>query len=832
MEVALVKRPGYGRAGRATRVRTNYYELVIPKSRKDIYQYDVTIEPDVPPAANRNVFKEFEAMHSKKLGGLLLVFDGRKNAFSSSRLPLKNDSENFEVTLAERTKGPPKTFRIKIKLAAKINMEELWQYLNGQRTDIALCQHAIQALDVLIRHKPSMSHVSFGGSFFIPNNSKRISMGAEIWQGYYQSVRPAQGKLMLNVDVSHTAFHQSGPLIDYVASVLGRPRDALFRGISGPDLSRIERSVKGLVIMVTHRGEMRPKFKITKLSPAPADRMMFADKESGKKMNVAEYFMQRYNRRLEYPMLPCVMVRKDVFLPMEVCSVLPEQRITRKLADRQLADMILETCTKPQERAAKIRSGIDLLQFDRNEYLSQFGVEVKTQMTTVEARVLSTPVISYHRSSREAEISPRDGTWNMKNKVLAETVRLDSWGVVIFVHNRKFSMQEAKHLVREFCQQCNTCGLDVRYRSPYIEFANPQGDVERSMRQAFSRADREARKPPQLMLVVLPDSSMPLYAEVKRIGDTILGVPTQCMVFNKCRSAKPQYLANVILKVNAKLGGVNSTLSLDQLPFFAKCPTIILGADVNHPAPSDTTSPSIAAVCGTIDSTAARYATVTRPQPSRMEIIKHLSSMVKELLRAFYKTARCKPEQILFYRDGVSEGQFGEVMQSEISAIREACASLDKNYNPRLTFLVVQKRHHTRFFPMDREGTDRSGNCLPGTVVERTITHPWGYDFFIQSHPGLKGTSSPTHYYVLEDQNNLSPDELQELSYKLCYTYCRATRAVSLVPPAYYAHLSCLRARYHTTTTWLSNSYSSGSEPKEKEYKEVREEMRSAMYFV
>ena len=36
------------------------------------------------------------------------------------------------------------------------------------------------------------------------------------------------------------------------------------------------------------------------------------------------------------------------------------------------------------------------------------------------------------------------------------------------------------------------------------------------------------------------------------------------------------------------------------------------------------------------------------------------------------------------------------------------------NEKPKITFIVVQKRHHTRLFPNDRQWTDRSGNILPG----------------------------------------------------------------------------------------------------------------------
>lgn len=167
-----------------------------------------------------------------------------------------------------------------------------------------------------------------------------------------------------------------------------------------------------------------------------------------------------------------------------------------------------------------------------------------------------------------------------------------------------------------------------------------------------------------------------------------------------------------------------------------------------------------------------------------------------------------KPERILFYRDGVAEGQFAEVMRVEVAALKQAFAKLDATYAPKLTFVVVQKRHHARFFPMKREDGDRSGNCLPGTVVDTGITHPFEFDFYLQSHAGLLGTSRPAHYCVLHDENKFKADQLQDISYKLCHLYARCTRTVSMVPPAYYAHLIAARARFHARGENWSDSYS------------------------
>uniref|UniRef100_A0A453QF85 Piwi domain-containing protein n=1 Tax=Aegilops tauschii subsp. strangulata TaxID=200361 RepID=A0A453QF85_AEGTS len=101
--------------------------------------------------------------------------------------------------------------------------------------------------------------------------------------------------------------------------------------------------------------------------------------------------------------------------------------------------------------------------------------------------------------------------------------------------------------------------------------------------------------------------------------------------------------------------------------------------------------------------------------------------------------------------------------------------------------------------------------CL-GTVVDSKICHPTEFDFYLCSHAGIQGTSRPAHYHVLWDENKFTADELQTLTNNLCYTYARCTRSVSIVPPAYYAHLAAFRARFYMEPdTSDSGSVASGA---------------------
>ena len=262
--------------------------------------------------------------------------------------------------------------------------------------------------------------------------------------------------------------------------------------------------------------------------------------------------------------------------------------------------------------------------------------------------------------------------------------------------------------------------------------------------------------------------------------------------------AKPQYCSNVAMKVNAKLGGATNRLHQDNIIISPQNPTFVLGADVSHSAPGAATT-SYASMVGSIDLYATRFAAVANTNGQRVEIIntRNMLNFVITLLRAFHTSTNLKPKQIIYFRDGVSEGEYDKIVSEEIRDIKQACEQIEKGYRPKITAVVCSKRHHFRFFPEDKFSQDQWRNPLPGVIIERDITHPTQYDFYLNSHKALQGTCRPVHYHVVHDEIAWPADRLQALIYNTCYTYIRSTTSVSLVPPTYYAHLASARARYH-----------------------------------
>ncbi|GMR62586.1 hypothetical protein PMAYCL1PPCAC_32781, partial [Pristionchus mayeri] len=111
---------------------------------------------------------------------------------------------------------------------------------------------------------------------------------------------------------------------------------------------------------------------------------------------------------------------------------------------------------------------------------------------------------------------------------------------------------------------------------------------------------------------------------------------------------------------------------------------------------------------------------------------------------------------------------------------------------PDFTYIVVQKRHRTRFYRRDVQVNN--ANPFPGTVISEGAVSPHMFDFYMISHHTPEGTTRPAHYTVVVNESKFSTDELTEMCFRLCCRYARCSKPVSIPSPVYYAHLRCKRA--------------------------------------
>uniref|UniRef100_A0A8C3AA56 Protein argonaute-2 n=1 Tax=Cyclopterus lumpus TaxID=8103 RepID=A0A8C3AA56_CYCLU len=787
-------RPDFGTMGRTIKLQANFFEMEIPKL--EVYHYDIDIKPEKCPRRVNREIVEHMVQHFKTqiFGDRKPVYDGRKNLYTAMPLPIGR--EKLEVTIPGE--GKDRSFKVSIKWVSCVSLQALHEALAGRLPSVPF--ETVQALDVVMRHLPSMRYTPVGRSFFTPSEgcSNPLGGGREVWFGFHQSVRPSLWKMMLNIDVSATAFYKAQPVIEFMCEVLDfKSIEEQQKPLTDSQRVKFTKEIKGLKVEITHCGQMKRKYRVCNVTRRPASHQTFPlQQENGQTIEctVAQYFKDKYKLILRYPHLPCLQVgqeQKHTYLPLEVCNIVAGQRCIKKLTDNQTSTMIRATARSAPDRQDEISKLMRSANFNTDPYVREFGVMVRDEMTEVNGRVLQAPSILYGGRNK-AIATPIQGVWDMRNKQFHTGIEIKVWAIACFAPQRQCTELLLKAFTDQLRKISRDAGMPIQGQPCFCKYAQGADSVEPMFRHL-----KYTYQGLQLVVVILPGKT-PVYAEVKRVGDTVLGMATQCVQVKNVQKTTPQTLSNLCLKINVKLGGVNNILLPQGRPLVFQQPVIFLGADVTHPPAGDGKKPSIAAVVGSMDAHPSRYCATVRVQQHRQDIIQDLATMVRELLIQFYKSTRFKPTRIIYYRDGISEGQFNQVLQHELLAIREACIKLEKDYQPGITFVVVQKRHHTRLFCMDRnERVGKSGNIPAGTTVDTKITHPSEFDFYLCSHAGIQGTSRPSHYHVLWDDNHFTSDELQVLTYQLCHTYVRCTRSVSIPAPAYYAHLVAFRARYH-----------------------------------
>ena len=141
--------------------------------------------------------------------------------------------------------------------------------------------------------------------------------------------------------------------------------------------------------------------------------------------------------------------------------------------------------------------------------------------------------------------------------------------------------------------------------------------------------------------------------------------------------------SNILLKVNGKLNGTNHKIADDRDALLKSLMAPIenvmyLGADVTHPSPDQRQIPSVVGVAASHDKYGACYNCQYRLQVPTKECIEDMESIVSEHLKIYNRYQKKYPSKIIYYRDGVSDGQFPEIKKVEIRCIQNACKRMVK----------------------------------------------------------------------------------------------------------------------------------------------------------
>ncbi|KAF7359355.1 Protein argonaute-2 [Mycena sanguinolenta] len=824
------------------RVYTNAFELPLTfPPRTFIFHYDVVITPGWVPKTE----VKFNAIKSRdiivrlqqqepRIFNPVGAFDGKRNLFSFKRYPFA--SQSFKVRLDTDGQRQTKAVNVMVTYTREVDLQILRNLRQAPHQQLS---STLNLLNVFVQAQPKKDHLFNATSVFKYNERTidKLSIAPlQLWRGVFQSVRPTFDRIVVNVDTTVGVVVPEESLVWVCQNYLRlRHLDAM----TAHQFRELRLFLRGVKVVANHVGRQEPRtLKIRDLVDdvgAEVFEKIVRDGNSQHRVriSVAQHFLDTYNMTIR-PRTLGVKGTRELF-PITCCKTV-EQLYRNKLSPDKAAKVLKFGLKNPREKFTDIKTEWAALDHRESEFLRGGGItfSASSNPLEVDGRILEPPKISYGASQYhpkgEIQVLERPGSWNMMEKTLFRPASVSSWVIVDFT--QRSNSTKLTRFLRNLVFAMKNLGMAVS--DPQQMAGNPQ-TADRVLTNACGTHK------PNLLVVVLNEFDADLYVKVKRFGDIEHGIPTQCIKWNKNRwdasdRATSQYHANLILKINARMGGVNF---------------VPPRADVSHPSPQSTL-PSVAGVVSSWDPQACRYGASVRLQRSRLEIIEDLEAMVLDALDLFWRKNKCVPQRIYYFRDGVSEGQFEAIFSFENTAILNACREfahfpLDEHKKkrvPNVAFIVCGKKHHTKFFPRDHSSTDTAGkhNCYAGLVVDRDFSHPHYVDFYLQSQQGLQGTSRPTHFTILSETRP-SMNLMQALTYALCHCYSRATKSVKIPAPVYYADLICSRAKFHydEDVDYFDDISVNSSDPgfkfKQLEYyvkhfHPVHPNLRDTMYFV
>lgn len=817
--VDTVPRPGFNTTGKEIELSVNAYPI-LKFPNKTVHQYDVNIgNGKESPALIKKVWNS----QARKNVLRQIIFDGSKLAWSLNNY---QDGLNVMVDLDGENNRPvgkvPNVFRLVVRRTKAVNISVLTSWLQGQAPFGEPVLEAMNFLDHLLREYPSSKFHSIKRSFFDEHGDNfDLGNGVLAFKGVYQAIRPTiPRRLVINIDVSNTCFWARISLVGAAIALfdardaqhlihLLRPVKDGFGGTTESDgFYECHRRVKKLIVQAHYGGcpVLGKNFQVKGLINGSARQYLIdvKDPATGKtnKMSVEEYFHKKYDVYLRYWELPMVeMTKKGVVYPMEVLTLHGLQKYPFKLTEYQTAAMIKYAANRPAERLDSIAKSKKMLDHANDPVLKSFGLQVDNNMLRTKARLLPSPDIQFGGNQRIN--AGTSGRWDLRGKKFFQPNKrpLDCWGIGYFTGKRgSINQAQVTNFTDAFVKAYRNHGGDVPRYPLLLELKE---DVGQAIKRLYSTVGHKFQKDPQLLLVIVPDKNSFTYLRIKKSCDCRWGVPSQVLQAGHASKAQPQYLSNVLMKVNAKLGGTTARAVPKVTEATLRPQTMIIGADVTHPS-LGVWAPSMAAISVCMDQYGCRYWGSCEANGERVELINraNIEIMLTPLIREWMSTVGGgrAPDHVYYFRDGVSTGQFAQVLEREVLDMRAIFMELtNQQWKGKFTVVIANKRHHIRAFPKpnDRNAADRNGNPLPGTLISRDVTSPFDWDFLLYSHIALQGTSRPVHYHVILDQIKHKPQELENMIYDHCYQYMRSTTSVSLFPAVYYAHLIANRARHH-----------------------------------
>jgi aubergine-like protein len=604
--------------------------------------------------------------------------------------------------------------------------------------------------------------------YYNPKNVETVRSGEHrflILKGFKTAFEIYEGGLKLMVDYSTRVIREQS-LWEEVLK---------YRQQNQPDEDIIDSVIKGRSVMTIYGNqriyrvdEVLRNGRVTDPFPDPTYK------------NFADYFENRYKLKIRFRdqfMLVHhkTIVDKDakgnvVSRRIEKVVLIPELVRATGLTDemrsdfRIMKDIGVHTILNPENRFQEITGVIKRLNKSKP---NGFNFQINSSSNEISALQLKAPRILMGKDASE---NPQTDRINLRD--LAESRALDNWVLVY----EPFCEKNIDCVIENFHKSCKR--FNIKFSDPGevipIDRKDRAEDIDRKIQKSKRTPD-----PDIIFFFISRRSANSTYKEMKKYFNGV-GIITQFFVSfnpNKDSVGLSKY-GNLLLQMVNKMG-----CNLWYVDRVMK-QSLVLGADVYHAK----NNKSVAAVVGQYDKYFRESYSVAHMQSREyQEIMKYIASMVIDQVENYIKANKEPPKDIIFYRDGVGEGQIDEVMKVEIKSIEDSLAEAYGNKKPGLIFIVVTKRVDDRF----ATGGQGLRNPDAGLIVVNDVVKPQRANFFMIAQRVTQGTANPTHYDIIYNSTDIKLNDLISLTFELAWGYSNWLGPVKVPAPVQYAKKLC-----------------------------------------
>ncbi|NXE51879.1 PIWL1 protein, partial [Casuarius casuarius] len=729
-----------GSSGIMIRLSTNYFRLT-SRPQWVLYQYHVDYNPQ---------------MEARRLRSALLFqheeLIGRTHAFDGTVLFLPKKLGNKVTEVFSRTRNG-EDVKITITLT------------NELPPTSPTC---LQFYNIIFRRLLKMMNLQqIGRNYYNPSDPISIpNHRLMVWPGFTTSILQYEKSIMLCTDVSHKVL-RSETVLDFMYSLYNQVEEQRFRDVCTKELI-------GLIVLTKYNNKT---YRVDDIDWDANPKCTFK-KADGSEISYIDYYKMQYNQEvtdLNQPVLVSQPRRRRGSIMPGPAVLIPElcylTGLTEKMRNdfNMMKDLSIHTRLTPEQRQHEVGRLIDYIQKDDSvqRELQDWGLSFDSNLLSFTGRVVQAEKIQ--QAGRVFDYNPHFADWSKETRgaPLISAKPLDNW--LLMYTRRNYDVANA--LLQNLFKVTPSMGIRMN-KAIMIEVDDRTEAYLRVLQQNVTSDTN-------IVVCVLSSSRKDKYDAIKKYLCTDCPVPSQCVIARTL--SKPQTImavaTKIALQMNCKMGGElwRVDIPLKQL--------MVVGIDCYH----DTVSGkrSIAGFVASLNEEMTRWFSRCVLQDRGQELVDGLKACLQTALRDWFKWNKYLPSRVMVYRDGVGDGQLKTLVNYEVPQLLDCLKSVGKDYNPRLSVIVVKKRVNTRFFAQSH---GRPQNPPPGTVVDIEVTRPEWYDFFIVSQAVKSGSVAPTHYNVVYDSSGLKPDHVQRLTYKLCHMYYNWSGVIRVPAPCQYAH--------------------------------------------